>query len=115
MKLALQHGFLYLADLNPSFGTEAGKLRPVLIIQSNLLNETGHLSTWVLPCTTRLTAANLLRVRLPKKIAGNTSDCDVMIDQSRTLDNRRFKKQLGFLPSPILREVKEKLRLLAEI
>ena len=111
---ALQHGHLYLADLSPRYGTELGKLRPILVIQTNLLNEAEHPSTWVLPCTTRLTDANILRVRLPKKIAGNAMDCDVMIDQSRSIDNKRIKKALGFLPSPILKEVKEKLRLLGE-
>lgn len=111
----VKHGFLYLADLSPRLGTEPGKLRPVVVIQTNYLNGTGHPSTWVLPCTTRLVDANVLRVRLPQKIAGNQKDCDVMIDQSRAIDNQRIKKLLGPLPSPILREVKEKLRLLGEL
>ncbi len=34
MKAAIRHGALYLADLNPRQGTEAGKLRPVLVIQT---------------------------------------------------------------------------------
>ena len=115
MSVTIKHGYLYLADLGPRYGTEPGKLRPVLVIQTNLLNEWGHQSTWVLPCTTHLTDENILRVRLPKKIAGNSSECDVMIDQSRAIDNERFKKVLSFLPSPFLREVKEKLKLLAEL
>ncbi len=113
--LEIKHGVLYLADLNPRKGTEAGKLRPVLVIQTNLLNETGHPSTWILPCTTKLLDANILRVRLPKMIAGNSMDCDVMIDQSRAIDNTRFKKSLSYVPSPILREIKEKLRILGEL
>jgi mRNA interferase MazF len=109
------HGGLYAADLAPRFGTEPGKVRPVLVVQSNLLNETGHPSTWVLPCTTRLTGENLLRVVLPKGIAGNARSCEVMIDQSRAIDNRRLRRLLGQLPPPILREVKAKLRSLAEL
>jgi mRNA-degrading endonuclease toxin of MazEF toxin-antitoxin module len=38
-----------------------------------------------------------------------------MIDQSRAIDNRRFRRMLGRLPAPFMREVKEKLRLLAEL
>jgi mRNA interferase MazF len=105
-----EHGRLYLADFNPHFGTEPGKLRPVLVIQSDLLNETGHPSTWILPCTTRLVGSNALRVGLPKGIAGNSQECEVMIDQSRAIDNRRFGRPLDFLPTLLLREVKEKLR-----
>lgn len=113
--LPVKHGHLYLADLSPRMGTEPGKLRPVVIIQNCLLNEIPHPSTWIIPCTTRLTPASILRVRLPKKMAGNNEDCDIMIDQSRTIDNRRFSKLLGHLPSPVLSEVKEKLRLLGEL
>jgi mRNA interferase MazF len=104
-----------MADLAPRFGTEPGKFRPVLVVQSDLLNATGHPSTWVLPCTTRQVGENVLRVVLPRGIAGNAQACEVMIDQSRAIDNRRFRRLLGRLPSPLLREVKEKLRTLAEL
>jgi mRNA interferase MazF len=110
-----RRGVLYLADLNPRLGTEPGKVRPVLVIQTDLLNAAGHPSTWVLPCTTRLSGGNLLRVALPRGIAGNRQDCEVMIDQSRAIDNRRFVRTLKPLPRGILAEVVEKLRTLGEL
>jgi mRNA interferase MazF len=111
----VRRGVLYLADLSPHRGTEPGKVRPVLVIQTDLLNETGHPSTWVLPCTTRLAGENLLRVPLPKGIAGNRESCEVMIDQSRAIDNRRFVRALRPLPAELLEEVAEKLRHLADL
>jgi mRNA interferase MazF len=111
----IRRGALYLADLSPRLGTEAGKTRPVLVIQSDLLNEAEHPSTWILPCTTRLVGENLLRVPLPKGIAGNSRECEVMIDQSRAIDNRRFVAALKPLPPSIAREVEEKLRRLGEL
>jgi len=113
--IQIQHGVLYVADLDPRRGTESGKQRPVVVVQTDLLNQTKHPSTWVLPCTTRLTGENLLRVVLPRGIAGNRQDCEVMIDQSRSIDNRRFVRRLRPLPGPILEEVKNKLRTLAEL
>lgn len=113
--MKVRRGTLYLADLNPTLGSEPGKTRPVLVIQSDLLNETGHPSTWILPCTTRLAGQNLLRVPLPKGMAGNREDCEIMIDQSRTIDNRRFIRMLKPLPGSILRETEDKLRHLAEL
>jgi mRNA interferase MazF len=104
-----------LADLNPRRGTETGKVRPVLVIQTDLLNGAGHPSTWVLPCTTRLAGGNLLRVSVPKGMAGNRENCEIMIDQSRAIDNRRVVRALKPLPGAILREVEEKLRTLAEL
>ena len=111
----VKHGVLYLADLSPRIGTESGKTRPVLVIQTDLLNEEGHPSTWVLPCTTKVIGENMLRVGLPKGIAGNQEDCEVMIDQSRSIDNRRVVKKLKAIPAIILKEVKDKLRTLGEL
>ena len=113
--MKIRRGSLYLADLNPRRGTEPGKARPVLVIQTDLLNGAGHPSTWVLPCTTRLSGENLLRVPLPRGIAGNREDCEVMIDQSRAIDNRRLVRALEALPRNLLREVEEKLRRLGEL
>lgn len=111
----IKHGYLYLANLNPRFGSEAGKVRPVLVIQSDLLNQAEHPSTWIVPCTTNLTGESVLRVVLPAKIAGNKQECELMIDQSRAIDNQRLTKQLGFVPLPVLHEVKEKLRLVGSL
>ena len=113
--MRIRRGLLYLADLNPRLGMEPGKVRPVLVIQTDLLNQAGHPSTWVLPCTTRLSGGNLLRVSLPRRIAGNREDCEVMIDQNRAIDNRRFGRALKPLPRSLLREVEEKLRHLGEL
>ncbi len=110
-----RRGVLYLTDLNPRVGTEPGKVRPVLVIQTDLLNDAGHPSTWVLPCTTRLTGENLLRVVLPRGSAGIRDDCEVMVDQSRAIDNRRLVRALKPLPKSILAEVVEKLRRIGEL
>jgi mRNA interferase MazF len=115
LSVRVEHGALYTADLNPRRGSEAGKVRPVLVIQTDLLNVVGHPSTWVLPCTTNLVGDNLLRVTLPKGVAGNSADCEVMIDQSRSIANARLKRRLGQVPARLIAEVKEKLRRLGEL
>ncbi|MBI2346438.1 MAG: type II toxin-antitoxin system PemK/MazF family toxin [Deltaproteobacteria bacterium] len=56
-----------------------------------------------------MTLFNILRVRLPAGASGNTKDCDVMVDQSRAIDNHRFRRHLGALPKLLLEEVEEKL------
>ena len=86
--MAYRRGAIYLANFNPSKGTEAGKVRPCLVMQSDLLNEVGHPSTTVLPLTTQLVEdAAPLRYRI-KARDGLQSDSDVMLDQTRTIDNR---------------------------
>jgi mRNA interferase MazF len=106
---------LWSADLDPRRGSESGKVRPVVVVQSDLLNETDHPSTWVLPCTTRLTGESVLRVELPARIAGNTRVCEVMVDQSRAIDRRRLLRPLGRLPHSVMRELSDKLRRVGDL
>ena len=65
--------------------------------------------------TTRLSGESLLRVSLPRGIAGNRQECEVMIDQSRAIDNGRFVRALRGLPRTLLREVEDKLRRLGDL
>lgn len=113
--MKIKRGYLYLANLNPRFRAEPGKLRPVIVIQSDLLNEIPHTSTWVLPCTTVLTTLNILRVRLPQGLCGNHEECDVMVDLSRSIDNSRFKKMLGKIPPLLFGEIIEKLKKMGDL
>jgi mRNA interferase MazF len=88
---------VYLADLNPRFGTEPGKTRPVIVVQTDLLNDY-HPSTIICPITTRVQPqSNILRVHLKKGEAGLTEKSDIMVDQLRAMDNRRFVKRLGMI------------------
>jgi mRNA interferase MazF len=86
---------IYLADLNPRFGAEPGKVRPVVVIQTDLLNSV-HPSTIICPITTKvIRKSSVLRVHLSKKEAGLKQDSDILVDQIRAIDNRRFIKHLG--------------------
>jgi len=88
--MAYKRGGIYLANFNPSRGTEPGKIRPCIVMQSNLLNDVGHPSTTILPLTTQLIEdAEPLRFRLSSR-DGLEYDSDVMLDQARTIDNRRM-------------------------
>ncbi len=57
---------IWLANLNPAKGTEPGQVRPVVIVQTDLLNES-HPSLIICPITTNvLPESELLRVHLNK-------------------------------------------------
>jgi mRNA interferase MazF len=101
---------VWIADLNPQIGTEPGKTRPVLVIQTNLLNKIPHPSTIVCPITTKVEKdADILRVHLKKGMANLNENCDIMIDQIRAIDNTRLIKKIGDLPSALIDKVKENI------
>lgn len=106
---------IWLADLNPRMGTEPGKTRPVLIIQTNLLNKQ-HPSTIVCPITSNVQPeSEILRVHIKKGIAKTKKDSDIMIDQIRAIDNRRLVKKLGELPLGLCKKVKENIRIVLDL
>ncbi len=91
--MAYKRGAIYLANFNPSKGIEAGKIRPCLIMQSDLLNEVNHPSTTVLPLTTQLIDdAAPLRYRINARDQLKI-DSDLMLDQTRTIDNRHINSE----------------------
>lgn len=86
---------VYLADLNPQRGTEPGKVRPVVVVQTDLLNGV-HPATVICPLTTRVRPrARILRVHLASGEAGLKQSSDVMVDQVRAIDNRRLLRSIG--------------------
>ncbi len=107
---------IWIADLNPQIGTEAGKTRPVLTIQTNLLNKIPHPSTIVCPLTTNVrNNTEILRVHLKKGMGNLLEDCDVMIDQLRAIDNKRLIKKIGNLPSDMLEMINENLKIILDL
>jgi mRNA interferase MazF len=106
---------IWLANLDPSYGTEAGKTRPVLVVQTNLLNKI-HPSTLICPITTNVKAdSKILRVHVPKGTAKVRAGCDIMIDQMRAIDNRRLVKKTGELPESLCEWVKENLKIILDL
>lgn len=106
-----KRGEVWLADLNPRRGTEAGKTRPVLIVQAQALLDADHPSTLIVPLTTKLIdEAEPLRLRIPA--AGSLKkDSDALIDQLRAIDNRRLVQgPLTRLQPGLLDAVSEALR-----
>ena len=104
---------IWLANLNPGKGTEPGKTRPVVIVQTGLLNDT-HLSTIVCPLTTNIQPdMNILRVHLKKSQLDQISD--VLIDQIRAIDNKRLIQRIGKLNQDQIQLLKKNLMIVLDL
>ena len=107
---------IWVADLNPKIGTEPGKTRPVLIVQTDLLNRVPHPSTIICPITTNVRKdSEILRVQLKKGTANLHQACDIMIDQVRAIDNKRLMKKIGNLSTDLTANIKENLQIIMDI
>jgi len=106
---------IWIADLNPRIGTESGNLRPVVVVQTDLLN-TQHPSTVICPITTNIERkSEILRVHLKKGSCGLNQPSDVMIDKMRAIDNARLVKKAGTLPHDAAEWLKASLTILFEM
>jgi len=88
---------VWLADLNPTRGSEQAGTRPVLIFQNDLINKfTTTLLT--IPFTTNLRRASLpSSVTVSKGEGGLTSDSVALCHQLRVLDKTRLQRKMGEL------------------
>lgn len=107
---------IWLADLNPHIGTEPGKTRPVLVIQTNLLNKIPHPSTIICPLTTKVQKeADILRIHIKKGTANLNENCAIMTDQVRAIDNKRLIRKMGVLPEKLEAKVRENLAIILDL
>jgi mRNA interferase MazF len=94
---------IILVELNPTKGSEIYKTRPCVVLSPNEMN--AHLRTVIVgPMTTKLKP-------IPSRVKVNHDGKQGMIalDQIRTIDKRRIKKNLGSLSNREVNACKETL------
>jgi mRNA interferase MazF len=102
-----------VVDFNPRVKTKPGKLRPALVIQSNLVNEAGYPSTIVIPATSKLVEEpGILRFRLRKGEAALERDSDLLLGQLIAVANESLYKEIGSLPENMIEEVERRVRII---
>ena len=85
---------IYFADLNPSVGSEISKVRPVVIISQDAMNQ--HLDT-VVVCPLTSTLHPKWRSRLHITCAGQAAE--IAVDQIRTISKKRLRQKIDQLPA----------------
>lgn len=86
----IRRGEIWVANLNPPRGQEVGKIRPVLVFQDNALTAIGTPMIIILPMTTQIYPAfKQWRITVTAR-SRLLKDCQIIVDQPRTLDRSRF-------------------------
>ena len=83
---------IFVADLNPTLGSEIKKVRPVVIVSQDEMNK--YLDTVVVcPLTSKLHP--LWRTRIQTKCANRNAE--IAVDQIRTISKQRLRKKIDYL------------------
>ena len=93
--MIVKRGEIWLADLNPTRGSEQAGTRPVLIFQNNLINRYTK-TILAIALTTNLRRASLPScLQISKGEGGLASDSVELCHQLRVLDKTRLTRKLG--------------------
>jgi mRNA interferase MazF len=88
---------VFLAGLDPIFGKEIAKTRPVVVVSNNLNNQYSGTIT-ILPVTSKnLEKIYPFEVFIPQERSTLSKDSKIKADQIRTIDRRRLIKFIGKL------------------
>jgi mRNA interferase MazF len=116
----VQRGQVWLIDFEPqTHKQEPGKRgRPALVIQTNVLNDSGHPTTIVIPCTTQVYRdaqgdGYPIRISLGE-IGKSKVETDLLVDQIRAIANERIlgAKPLAELPRVQMKRIEDALKIL---
>ena len=111
----MKRGEIWVAQLEPKKGSEVGKQRPVLVFQTDLLNDVQHPTVIVLPITPQDQTENVLRysVECTELHSGRGY---VLIDQLRAIDSKsRMKKKIGKLAEDEMSKISRLVKLVLDL
>ena len=114
--MEIRRGHLYVVDFNPRVHTKPGKLRPAVVLQSDLVNRAGYPSTIVIPTTTKLVEdPGILRMRLEKGDGGLDRASDLLLGQLIAVANESFRREIGALGKDALDELEQRIRVILSL
>ncbi|MBC7913415.1 MAG: type II toxin-antitoxin system PemK/MazF family toxin [Pyrinomonadaceae bacterium] len=99
---------IFLVNFNPARGTMPGKIRPAVILQSDILNKVHHPSTIVVPLSSKSyeNKATLLRIKIdPSELNGLKKTSFIVIDQLTAVDNVKIIERIGTLNETIQQQI----------
>ena len=103
--MSVKRGDIYYADLSPVVGSEQGGLRPVLIIQNDVGNRYSP-TVIAAAITSKMTKTHLpTHIDIYAEQVGLAKDSVILLEQVRTIDQRRLKEKMGHLDDNIMNEV----------
>jgi len=100
-------GEIWLASLNPvKKNNEVGKIRLVLVFQTNNINQSGYPTTITMPLSTSLIDdAEPIRMRISKR-EKLLKDSDLILTQIRSIDNSRFIEKIAAVTTEEYNKIK---------
>ena len=103
----LKRGEVWLANLNPTQGSEQAGIRPVIIFQNDIISQFST-TTITIPLTTNQRRASLpICMLIEQGDGGLSQDSVALCFQIRVLDKTRLIRRLGQLSAETIAQLEE--------
>ena len=109
-----KRGEVYIANLDPGFGKEIHKKRPVLVISANILNQQAF-SIVIIPFSSivpQLLTPDMVKV---PQLEGLEKNSVILVDKIRAIDKERLVKKIGTISKEKLLEVEDSLKFVLDL
>ena len=108
--MEILRGEIVVANLEPVKGSEQGGIRPVLIIQNDILNNRAP-TTIIAPITSKIyTKEYPTNISIKKEDFKLKSDSTILLNQMKTIDKRRIIKKISMLDNFTMNKVDEAIK-----
>jgi mRNA interferase MazF len=108
-------GEIRLVDLDPARGSESSKRRPAVIVSNDGANAAAaRLNRGVItvvPVTSNVTRVYPFQVMLPASDCGLPRDSKAQAEQVRSVSVERIGRRVGEVPSSLMSDLEDALRL----
>jgi mRNA interferase MazF len=111
----MRRGEIRFVNLDPVVGTEANKKRPAIIVSNDGANTTaarlGRGVLTVVPVTSNTDRVHPFQVLLKAADTGLADDSKAQAEQVRSVDVQRIGQRIGSVPTTVMGDLDEALRI----
>ena len=108
--MVIKRGDIFLANLEPTKGSEQGGIRPILIIQNDISNKHSPV-TIISAITSKIFEKEYsTNIFISKDESGLDKDSTIMLNQIRTIDNSRLIRKIGSLDNFTMNKVDRSIK-----
>jgi len=111
----MKRGEVWWADLEPAQGSEANKVRPVVLVSRTSNNDVaarlGGGVVTVVPLTSNVATLYSMQVLIEAQDSGLPKESKAQAEQVRSIDVRRLRQRVGQLDDVTMHAIDDALRL----
>ncbi len=108
--VSIRRDDVFLVNFDPTVGAEVKKSRPAVVVSNDINNAHSPIIS-ISPITSNIARVYYFEVEIPAGAAGLRTRSKIMVNQTRAIDKIRLLKKLGQLPSQIMTDVNQALKL----